>query len=171
MVRESKKGYMNAMVYMIRHKEREETVYVGSTVDYKQRKASHRYVCKTPSHKGYHHKLYTLVREKGGWDHFEFVELEWFPCQNAQSLLEREDEWTKVYKFPPGNQIRACLSKAEKREQQLGEKNRKYARNRVQRFINTSIYRKTHRAEINAKLRAKTAARKAAKKQLEVVNV
>jgi hypothetical protein len=156
---------------MIQCKETGETVYVGSTTDYKQRKASHRYVCKTPTHKGYHHKLYTLVREKGGWDHFEFVELEWFPCHNAQSLLEREDEWTKVYKFPPGNQIRACLSKVEKKDQLTEEKKRNYERHRVEKCLKQSIYRKTHRAEINARLREKTAARKAAKNSAKVVAV
>lgn len=44
--------------------------YVGSTNNFKRRMKQHKHTCNTPHNKGYNIKVYTTIRELGGWDSF-----------------------------------------------------------------------------------------------------
>jgi hypothetical protein len=51
--------------------------YVGSSRDMRNRKHRHKKNCIDESCKDYNSKLYQMMRQNGGWDAFEFIELEY----------------------------------------------------------------------------------------------
>ena len=51
-------------------------LYVGSTKSIKDRKYKHKSSCNNENDKAYHYKLYTIIRENGGWDHWRMVCIE-----------------------------------------------------------------------------------------------
>mgnify|MGYP003681832498 FL=1 len=48
-------------------------VYVGSTSAFRQRKARHKNECNNETGKTYNRKLYSTIRENGGWDNWRMV--------------------------------------------------------------------------------------------------
>tara|TARA_R110001632_G_scaffold28157_2_gene75218 strand:+ start:36 stop:740 length:705 start_codon:yes stop_codon:yes gene_type:complete len=52
-----------------------EMCYVGSTANFKQRKINHRYNTSYKKGVKYNSKLYTTIREHGGWEEFKMVEV------------------------------------------------------------------------------------------------
>lgn len=79
---------MKGIIYGIRNKVNGK-IYIGKSINFKQRKAQHKYyLCKDKiSKKHCNRYLYNAV-QKYGWDNFEFVILE--ECEN---LKERELAW------------------------------------------------------------------------------
>ena len=45
-------------------------IYIGSTTNFKNRMSQHKHTCNTPHNKGYNLKVYTFIRNNGGWDNF-----------------------------------------------------------------------------------------------------
>jgi predicted GIY-YIG superfamily endonuclease len=52
-----------------------ELCYVGSTADIKQRHIHHKLSCNNPYSDKYNQKVYTTIREHGGWDEFKMIEI------------------------------------------------------------------------------------------------
>lgn len=51
-------------------------VYVGSTKAFRQRKAHHKHDCNNENRQSYNQKIYTTIRENGGWDNWRMVIIE-----------------------------------------------------------------------------------------------
>ena len=60
-------------------------VYVGSTTNFIQRKSSHR-TCSKKSQV----KIYVTIRNNGGWDNWEMIEIEKYPCLDSNEATKRE---------------------------------------------------------------------------------
>lgn len=69
--------------------------YVGHTTSYYFRKACHKHRCNTPDSKYYNYKLYQFIRANGGWDNWQFDELETCSCANAIEAYNKEHDWAK----------------------------------------------------------------------------
>jgi len=52
-----------------------ELCYIGSTADFKSRRFNHKTVCNNVNDRSYNSKIYTTIREYGGWDEFKMVEV------------------------------------------------------------------------------------------------
>jgi hypothetical protein len=65
--------------------------YVGSTTDFKSRKCAHKSSCNNQFSAGYNTKLYTFIRENGGWDNFTMVLIEEY-LYNGSKLEARSRE-------------------------------------------------------------------------------
>jgi len=52
-----------------------EMMYVGSTCNMKQRRKKHKGDCNNPNAQGYNFKVYKTIREHGGWDEFNMIEI------------------------------------------------------------------------------------------------
>ena len=63
-------------------------LYVGSTTDFTRRKTHHKSASKT---KGL--KIYTAIRDKGGFDNWSMIEIEKFPCADGNEARSRERYW------------------------------------------------------------------------------
>jgi hypothetical protein len=67
---------MSYYIYKICCDDCPDFVYVGSTKAFRQRKMDHKKYCKNENNKSYNQKLYTTIRENGGWDNWRMVILE-----------------------------------------------------------------------------------------------
>ena len=104
-------NYTKASIYKICCNDLQiKEIYIGSTCNFTQRKYSHKRVCnnellKTPC---VNSKLYKFIRENGGWDNWDMIELKKYPTLNKQvpsrTKKEYQKEFDKTYdwskKFP-----------------------------------------------------------------------
>ena len=72
--------------------------YIGSTRDFKQRKHTHKSACYNPNKHSYNCKLYTTIRENGGWDCCDITPIEEFECETFRQAECREEYWRREYK-------------------------------------------------------------------------
>lgn len=79
--------YSKTLIYKIQHKQINELLYVGHTTDFTSRKAKHKKVLKNHSPL----QLYRMIENNGGWEEFNMVVVESYPCENKQEACLRED--------------------------------------------------------------------------------
>lgn len=82
-------------VYIIRCKDKSiSDCYIGSTKrSIEIREQNHKFDCNNSSRKAYHYKLYKYIRDNGGWDNWDIVEI--CKCEN---LLETEQYYIDFIK-------------------------------------------------------------------------
>jgi len=90
--------YSKCCIYKIEHIEDETLVYVGQTTNFKQRKSKHKSDCNNEKGNKFNCKLYKMIRNNGGWNMFQMVELEKFPCCDRQEAERREYEIVRELK-------------------------------------------------------------------------
>jgi hypothetical protein len=44
----------------------------------------------------YNPKVYKTMRENGGWDNYSMIEIEKYPCKDANEACVREREWFEI---------------------------------------------------------------------------
>jgi hypothetical protein len=85
--------YENCCVYKIISKDINiPEVYVGHTTNFNERELHHLMNCRNPSKKC-QTKLYNFIRANGGWDNFEMIKIEDFPCSSKREAEAREQFW------------------------------------------------------------------------------
>lgn len=72
--------------------------YVGSTTDFICRKNSHKMECNCETHKQYNYKVYKTIRNNGGWDNWNIIEIEKYPCNDGNEARARERHWYETLK-------------------------------------------------------------------------
>ncbi len=84
--------YSNTIVYKIVCKDLDKTeCYVGHTTNFVNRKHSHKNVCLTQSL--IRTRLYKYIRENGGWENFDMVEVEKYNCKDVNEAHKYERQW------------------------------------------------------------------------------
>jgi len=71
--------------------------YVGHTTNFTNRKSHHKDRCIYQIEKAHNSKIYQIIRNNGGWDNWEMLEIEKFPCQNGNEARTRERYWYEFY--------------------------------------------------------------------------
>jgi hypothetical protein len=68
-----------------------------------------------------------MIRDNGGWDRFEMIEVEKYPCKDKREALRREDEIMKELKASM-NTYKSFLTEEERKEKekQYREENKEY---------------------------------------------
>ena len=66
--------------------------YVGHTTDMTKRKWSHKSTCNNEKSKYHNIKIYQIIRENGGWDNWNMLLVEKFPCKDKFEACKRERE-------------------------------------------------------------------------------
>jgi hypothetical protein len=80
-------NYNNIVIYKIVCKDLSVTnVYVGSTTNFRQRKFEHKSRINNKSPE----KIYETIGENGGWDNWEMIEIEKYPCNDSNEARARE---------------------------------------------------------------------------------
>ncbi len=64
--------------------------YVGSTTDFVERKHTHKRACNNQNYKKHHLFVYEFIREKGGWENWDMVEIEKYNAIDKQDQHKRE---------------------------------------------------------------------------------
>ena len=116
------------IIYLIKHKTDDtKKVYVGSTINLKQRIWQHKSSCNNEKRKDYNLKIYQYIRENGGFKMYEFIILECYVCNFKHELYDREDNYIKNYPNNLNSQ-RAYLTDEEHKKIK-NEKDNKYREN------------------------------------------
>jgi hypothetical protein len=67
--------------------------YVGHTTDFTRRKKCHKGRCNNEKGKYYNITVYKTTRDNGGWNNWTMVEIEKYPCKDANEARAKEREW------------------------------------------------------------------------------
>jgi hypothetical protein len=67
-------------------------IYVGSTTNFTKRKGQHKSNIDI-THKKAGYKIYQTIRDNGGWDNWEMIEIEKYPCIDGNEARTRERYW------------------------------------------------------------------------------
>jgi hypothetical protein len=87
-------NYQNGTIYKIVCKDPEITdCYVGSTTSHLKRKSRHKSNCNNKNSKDYNYPVYRFIRDHGGWENWQFVPIEDYPCRTKKQLNIRERFW------------------------------------------------------------------------------
>ena len=86
--------YVKTIMYKIECKNNEITeCYIGHTTNPKSRQAEHKYNCNNEKSKGHNLRLYSFIRANGGWDNWDMIEIEKYPCNSKREAETREHYW------------------------------------------------------------------------------
>lgn len=92
--------YQKFIIYKISQKNDPTMVYIGSSINFKRRKAQHIKNTKNRRSKSYNYPLYQYIRNSGGWDNFDINIYQEFPCDNKIDGLTKEKEIIELLKSP-----------------------------------------------------------------------
>jgi len=90
-------------------------LYVGHTTNWIKRKSSHKDACINSKCKSYNFKVYKMIREYRGWENWEMVEIEKYPCNDDKEARARERYWYEEL-YANMNTFVPILSEQEKKE-------------------------------------------------------
>ena len=110
--------YSKTIIYKLVHNEDYDNanIYIGSTTDFVKRKNAHKNCCNTENSRGYNDKRYQYIRENGGWNCFNMIEVEKYPCNDGNEARAREEYWRCLFNAQL-NVNRAYRTEEEKKEQ------------------------------------------------------
>ena len=109
--------HANTIIYKLVHKEDYDNanIYIGSTTDFIRRKNNHKNCCHNEKQKGHNDKKYQYIRDNGGWESFNMIEVEKFPCNDGNEARAREEYWRCLFNSQL-NSIRAYRTDEQKKE-------------------------------------------------------
>jgi hypothetical protein len=88
--------YSKVIIYKIVCKDLNVTeCYVGHTTNFRVRKTLHKYNCNN-STKTSHFKVYEMIRANCGWNNWEMIEIEKYPCNDFNEARARERYWYEI---------------------------------------------------------------------------
>ena len=70
--------------------------YVGSTENFRLRKSSHKTKCQNENSKGHNYSVYQFIRDNGGFQNWDMVQVEEFKFDNRRELNARERHWIET---------------------------------------------------------------------------
>ena len=79
--------------------------YIGHTTDFTKRKCQHKNNYNNTNIKHYNQKVYQTIRDNGNWDNWEMIEIEKYPCNDANEARARERYWYEYYKATLNTQV------------------------------------------------------------------
>jgi hypothetical protein len=89
--------------------------YVGHTTNFRNRKHKHKSTCNNENGAQYNLKIYTFIRENGGWENWSMSPLEEYECETPIQAKIQEQYWIDI-KQSKLNSLRAYRSEAQKIE-------------------------------------------------------
>ena len=123
--------------------------YVGHTTDMTKRKWGHKSVCNNEKNKGHNHKIYKIIRENGGWDNWNMLLVEKFPCKDKYDACKRERE---VYEEIDAkmNTVRPYLTQEEIKEYHKEYDKQYYQTNKEYKKEKFKEYNQLNKQKISA---------------------
>lgn len=133
--------YCKGFIYILKNKNDDdnENIYVGSTNNYIKRMYSHKMNCNNPNSKEYNKKVYQFIRANGGWEEWDMIIVEEYPCNNKEELKMKEDEIMLEVKSKL-NDRRAKRTHKEYNEdnkEKIAEQKKEYYKDNKERIVET----------------------------------
>jgi hypothetical protein len=87
--------YSKTIIYKLVHNEDYDNanIYIGSTTDFIKRKWGHKTRYYNENSQFHNLKIYQYIRENGGWECFNMIEIEKYPCNDGNEARAREEYW------------------------------------------------------------------------------
>jgi len=178
-------NYKNSVIYKLCCKDVSITdCYVGSSTSFNKRKSQHKCACNNEQNKRHHLNVYQFIIDNGGWQNWDMIVVEDFPCESKNELHTRERYWletlhatlnrsvpTRSKKEWREDNAERCKEKSKKyyednagkfkewcenNVERCKENKRKYYENNAEKLKeDATIYYEKNREEINAKAREK----------------
>ena len=135
--------------------------YVGHTVSFRHRKSGHKSRCLNPNDKGHNLPLYIFMREHGGFENWNMIEIHTQICKNKRDAERIETELMEQQQLKL-NAIRAYTSEEHRKEQlakwynenkeQIAKQHAEYYENhKEQKATYNAEYRKEHKEQLAIK--------------------
>lgn len=80
-------------------------IYVGHTCNFNQRKNIHKIRCNNANLKEHNFRVYKFIRNNGGFNNWEMIQIEEWSCNNSKEALLRERYWVDELKSSLNHQI------------------------------------------------------------------
>jgi hypothetical protein len=137
--------YSKTIIYKLVHNEDydNENIYIGSTTDFVKRKNHHKTTCNNEKDKEYNQKKYQYIRENGGWEEWNMIEIEKHDCNDGNEKRAREEYWRSHFNAKL-NTFRAYRTEEEKKEQMKEYKEQ----NKEREKENNKEYREQNRGKL-----------------------
>jgi hypothetical protein len=89
-------NYNNTIIYKIVCKELSiKDCYVGHTTNFISRKCDHKNNCSNENSSKYTYPVYKFIRENGGWNNWDMIEIEKVTCNDRNEASKKERHWIK----------------------------------------------------------------------------
>jgi len=83
--------YDKSMIYKICCKDLSiQDIYIGSTLNFRNRKYYHKNCCVNENNRGYLQPKYEFIRNHGGWENWEMILIKEVSCNNIKELQAEE---------------------------------------------------------------------------------
>jgi len=145
-----KQDFTNSVIYHIRHMESNEVVYVGSTTQFPQRKATHKHNCNNEERKCFTSPIYCHIRDNGGYDCFEIIPIKSLKLENKTELLIAEQEEIDKHRNLV-NRKKAHMTIEEVRIYHNEKSKKSYQEHKAEINKQQKQYREEHKENINEK--------------------
>ena len=132
--------------------------YVGSTTNWTKRKANHKICCTKPNNRIHNLNVYQVIRANGGWDNWNMVLVENYPCNGKREAEQREQHWKEHYNDDMGlnmafrtedQTIQYYQQYRDTHKEQIAVRNKKYREiNEDQVKNKKKQYREAHKEQI-----------------------
>lgn len=73
-------------------------IYIGHTTNFTRRKQEHKIRTNTPTNKEYNVRVYSFIRENGGFENWDMIQIEEFNANNVIEARTRERYWVEQMK-------------------------------------------------------------------------
>ena len=149
-------NYENTVIYKIVCKDITNTsVYIGHTTNFIKRKTQHKDCCRYEfKSKKNNIKIYETINNNGGWDNWDMLEIEKFPCLDGNEARARERYWYKLHESKLNTQAPNRTRQEYKLEnkEKLKQANHEYfLKHKTEIYIKRKEKRKPHKDKINEK--------------------
>jgi len=99
-------------------------IYIGQTTDFTKRKNAHKTSCCNSTNNDYHAYVYQFIREHDGWNNWQMIQIEQYPCNNKREAEARETYWMNELKSTLNS--KKSFQTKEERKEQLKENNKEW---------------------------------------------
>jgi len=153
-------NYKNSSIYKLCCKDTDiKDIYVGSTTNFKRRKTQHKSSCNKQGNIAYNNYVYQFIRENGGFNNWDMVEICKYSCDNKRELHTEERRHLELLGAKLNKVIPSRTKKEyyENNKQEIAVYQKEYRKNNKQEIAEQNKqYRKNNKEIINKKKRVKT---------------
>ena len=137
-------NYKNTVIYKIVCNDLSITdCYVGHTTDFIMRRCRHKHAYHLDDKKQ-HFKLYTMIRNNGGWENWTMVEIEKYPCNDRNEASSRERYWYEQLNTKNMNTKKPIADNPRKRIIPQEIDNEQFKQDWIKGLLNLSEQRDNH---------------------------
>jgi len=87
-------NYNDTIIYKLCCRNTEiKNIYVGHTCNFNRRKYEHKFHCNNKHSEKYNFNVYRFIRDNGGWNNFDMIMIEEYPCENKLQAERKEREY------------------------------------------------------------------------------